>query len=102
MKKNMIIGIALAMGMLSVGAISASAGDSCGKCADKQAVEQFTQETTPLKNALHAKDLELRELNGYDSYDTRKASDLEVEIKELKDRINASATKFGIPACSRS
>jgi peptidoglycan hydrolase CwlO-like protein len=102
MKKNMIVGVALAMGILSVGAISASAADSCGKCAEKQAVEQYSQETAPLVRTLKAKDLELRELNGYDSYDTRKASELEAEIKELKDKINASATKHGIPACSRS
>lgn len=102
MKKNMIIGMAMALGILSVGALSASAADTCGKCADKQAVEQFSQETKDLTSTLKAKDLELRALNGYDSYDTRKASELEAEIKELKDKINASATKLGIPACSRS
>ena len=102
MKKNMIVGIALAMGILSVGAISASAADTCDKCADKQAVEQFTQETGALSSELKVKYLELRGLYGYDSFDTRKASDLEAEIKELKDKINASATRYGIPACSRS
>lgn len=102
MKKNMIIGIALALGMVSVGALTASAADTCGKCADSQAVQQFQQETGTLTSTLKAKDLELRELNGYDSYDTRKASQLEAEIKELKDQINASATKFKIPPCSRS
>lgn len=102
MKKNTIIGMALALGILSVGAFTASAADTCGKCADSQALQQYQQETGTLSTTLKAKDLELRELNGYDSYDTRKASELEAEIKELKDKINASATKYKIPPCSRS
>jgi len=102
MKKNMIVGIALATGILSVGALSASAAETCGKCADQQAIQQFTQETAPLSSALKAKDLELREQNSYDSIDIHKVSALESELKELKDKINAAADKFGIPACSRS
>lgn len=101
MNKKMIVGIAMAMGILSVGALSASAADSCGKCADKQAVQQFTQETASLTSELKAKDLELRALYGYDGIDIYKVNALEAEIKELKDKINASATKHGIPACSR-
>jgi peptidoglycan hydrolase CwlO-like protein len=102
MKKNMIIGMALALGILSVGALSASAADACGKCADKQAIQQFSQETESLTSTLKAKDLELRALYGYDGMDTHKVSALEAEIKELKDKINATATKYGITACSRS
>jgi peptidoglycan hydrolase CwlO-like protein len=102
MKKNLIVGIAMAMGILSIGAISASAADSCGKCADTLAVQQFTQETSALTNVLKAKDLELRGLYGYDGIDIHKVNALEAEIKELKNKINTSATKHGIPACSRS
>ena len=102
MKKNMIVGIAMAMGILSVGAMSASAADTCGKCADKQAVQQFSQEIDALNTTLKAKDLELRELYGYDGLDIHKVNALEAEIKELHDKINASAVKHGIPACSRS
>jgi peptidoglycan hydrolase CwlO-like protein len=102
MKKNMIIGMALAFGILSVGALSASAADTSGKCADKQAIQQFSHETDSLTSTLKAKDLELRGLYTYDSIDIRKADALEAEIKELKDKINAAATKYGIPACSRS
>ena len=102
MKKNTIFGIALAMGILSVGAISASAADTCGKCADKQAVQQFTQETAALTTALKTKDIELREEYSFDGIDTHKVSALEEELKELKDKINAAAQKYGIPACSRS
>ena len=102
MKKNMIVGVALAMGILSVGVVSASASGSCcsdGSCGDKQAVQQFTQETTALSTALKAKDLELRELNGYDSIDIRKAGSLEAELKELKAKIKVAAEKYGISSC---
>lgn len=102
MKKNMIVGVALAMGILSVGAVSASASGSCcsdGKCGDKQAAQQFTQETTALSNALKAKNLELSELYGYDSIDIRKADILEAELKDLKGKIKVAAEKYGISSC---
>lgn len=102
MKKNMIIGMALAVGILSTGAMAASAADTCGKCADSQAVQQFRQETGTLTSTLKAKDLELRALYGYDGFDIHKANALETEIKELKGRIDASAAKYKIPPCSRS
>lgn len=102
MNKQMIVGIALAMGILSVGAISASAAGSCcndGKCTDKQVVQQFTQETAALSSALKAKDIELRELYGYDGIDIRKVNELEAELKELKGKIKVVAEKYGIPSC---
>jgi peptidoglycan hydrolase CwlO-like protein len=102
MKKNMKIGLALAMGVLSIGAVSASASDSCGKCADKQSVQQFTQDTSALSTELTTKEIELRELYGYEGIDTLKVEKLEAELKELKSRINATAQKYGISACSRS
>lgn len=102
MKKNMIIGMALALGMVSVGALTATAADSCGRCADSQALQQFRQETASLTSALKAKDLELRSLNVNDGIDTHRVNDLEAEIRELKDQINSSATKYKIPPCSRS
>jgi len=105
MKKNMIVGLALAMGILSVGAISASAATPCcgnGNCADKQVVQQFTQETSALSSALKAKELELRGLYGYEGLDIRKADELEAEIKDLKGKIKVAADKFGISSCCLS
>lgn len=102
MKKQMIVRVAMALGILTAGAMSASAADVCGKCADKQAVQQFTQETTALTSTLKAKDMELRELYAYDSIDNRRVSSLEAEIKELKDKISVAAQKYDISACSRS
>ena len=105
MKKKMIIGIASVMGMLSVGAISASAAGSCcndGKCADKQVVQKFAQETAALSGALEAKDLELRAQYSYDAIDMNKVNELEAELKELKGKIRFAAGKYALPACCLS
>ena len=102
MKKKMIVGIAMAVGMLSVGAISASAAGSCGKCAERQAIQQFTQETSALASSLKAKEIELREQYTYEGIDPSKISQLETEMKELQNQIDAAAQKLGVPACSRS
>lgn len=100
MKKLIVV---TAMGILAAGAISAFAADpSCGRCADQQAVQQYQKETAAFTAAIKAKDLRLRELNSYESIDVREASALEDDIRELKNRINAAAIKYGIPACSRS
>ena len=90
--------------MLSVGAGSASAAGSCcidGKCSDQPTVQQFTKETAELRSALKAKDIELRELAGYDTYDFRKQQALEEELKTLKAKISAVGQKYDIPACCR-
>jgi hypothetical protein len=105
MKKDMAIGIAIALGMLSVSAVSASAAGSCcetGKCTDKQVVQKFTQETSALHSALKAKDIELREQYGYEGIDYRKIQDLEAAIHELKGKIGVAGEKYGIPPCCRS
>lgn len=105
MKKNMIVGMALALGILSIGATSSLAANPCcgnGKCADKQTVQQFSQETSALSNTLKAKDLELRELYGYDGIDIRKVDELEAEIKDLKGKIKVVADKYGISSCCLS
>jgi hypothetical protein len=102
MKKNMIVRIALALGMLSVGAVSASAAGSCcntGKCSDKQVVQQFSQETEGLTSALKAKEIELSGLYRYDGIDISKADELEREIKGLKARIHVVAEKYKIQTC---
>lgn len=105
MKKQTIAGVVLVLGMLSVGALSASAAGSCcidGKCSDQPTVQQFTRETASLTGALKAKDIKLRELAAYDTYDIRKQQGLEEEIKVLKEKINTVGEKFGIPACCRA
>jgi len=105
MKKNLIVGIALALGLLSVGAVSASAASSCcseGKHAGMQNVQQFSRETAKLSSALKAKDIELREQYGFDGMDTNKVSALEVDIKELKGRIALIAGKYDIQSCCLS
>ena len=105
MKKNLIVGIALALGVLSVGAVSASAASSCcneGKHADMQNVQQFSQETARLSNELKAKDIELREQYGFDGMDTNKVSVLEADIKELNGKIKLIAAKYDLQHCCLS
>lgn len=113
MKKNIVVGIAMAIGMLSVGALSASAAGSDSNmvaCANKQGYQQFTQETAGLTSALKAKDVELQEQYAYHDWagstnggiDVRKINTLEKEIRELKEKIFTAAQKNGIPDCSHS
>lgn len=103
MKKRIFVGIAMALGMLSVGAMSASAANSCcdGKsnCAEKQVVEKFMTEMAGITGALKAKEIELRELYSYDSIDPHKTADLEAEIKDLKGKLTQEAQKQGILPC---
>lgn len=107
MKKNMIIGTVMALGIFSMGTISASASDSdtlVVNCVDKQASQQFIQETAAVNAALKAKEIELKEQYAYNDFegglhegvDVAKINKLEGEIKVLKDQLSASAKKYGI------
>ncbi len=106
MKKNMVVGIAMAVGILSFSALSASAAGSdpsMDTCASKSAYQLFIQETSELTNELKNKEFELREQYSLSDYvDKYKEGELEAAQKELKSKINAVAQKYGIPACSRS
>ena len=105
MKKNMIVAMALALGTLSFGAVSASAASSCcdgGKCADKQAVQKLTQDTAATSKALKAKEMELRQLFAYDRVDVNRENELESEIKDLKSQIKRVAQEYGISSCCNS
>lgn len=105
MKKNMIVAMALALGTLSFGAVSASAASSCcdgGKCADKQAVQKLSQDTAATSGALKAKEMELRQLFAYDRIDNNRATELESEIKVLKSQIKRVAQEYGVSSCCNS
>lgn len=99
MKRNMVVGIAMALGIISTGTVTSFASEFYSKCADKQAVEQFRYETNGLVSKVKQKDLELRELNAYDGIDINKVNALEADIKDLKEKINASANKYGVYSC---
>ncbi len=104
MKKNMIVGITMAFVIFSIGSVSASAanpGILVVNSVDKQAYNQFTQETEPLRVALKTKELELNEQYAYREYegnyagiDVKKTTQLETEINSLKDKINTIAKKY--------
>lgn len=111
MKKNIYVAIALIVGFFSLGAVSASADDSSLKgaaCADKQAFQQFTIETSGLSSMLQEKKAELSKVDsyrgieqGYEGADTDKISRLEAEVKELDARINSVAQKYAVSPFSR-
>jgi len=68
MKKNIIVGIAMAAGVLTMSAMSASAAGSCnGTCADQQSIQQFKQETSVLSGNVETLEAQLREQYTYDS-----------------------------------
>lgn len=98
MKKQLIV--AIAAGILSMGAMSAYAVESCKKCTETQELRQFNQETSNLTSTLKQKDSELRNLYTYDSIDIHKVSALEGQIKELKGKIDDAAQKYNIHSCN--
>lgn len=106
MKKHIIIGLAMSIGVLSFGALSVSAADSNSSmdtCSSKQAYQQYIQEASGPISELKNKDYELREQYSLSDYvDNYKINEIEADRRELKDKINAIAQKYGIPACSRS
>jgi hypothetical protein len=104
--KKQVLQITTVAGLLLFGSLSAFAADSYYKRADKQTVQQFTQETSALTSALKAKEAELRELSIYTMNDSHIApgpdygriSALEAEIKELKNKIDSVALKYELVA----
>ncbi len=105
MKRNLIVGTALAFGILSIGALSVSAATTCcngSKCADQQAVQQFTQESADLTATLKAKNTELREQYAFEGIDPGKVGTLEAELNVLKDKRAVVAEKYGIKPCCLS
>lgn len=105
MKMKRVVGIALAAGILSMGAVSAWAAKPCcngSNCADQQAVEKFSREAAETTGALKAKELELREQYGYDGIDANRVAELQAEIKGLRSSLQVVAERHGIlPCCVR-
>lgn len=105
MNKQLIVGTALALGVLSMGALSASAATSCcngSNSADQQAVQQFSRESAGLSDALRAKNIELRQQYALEGIDPGKISALETELTALKEQLAVVAEKFGIKPCCLS
>ena len=101
----------MVLGTFSIGAVSASASDYLvANSVDQQAYKQFTSETSAVKAAIKAKEAELNEQYAYnglesgthDGIDVAKINKLEAEIKELKDKLYASAQKHNLTIYSRN
>lgn len=101
MRKRTVLSLALVIGMLSAGA---PASASTVTCMDRQAFQQYNQETAALSSELKAKEVELgmesayvvREGSPPVDPDMRRVFALESQIRDLKAQINASAQKYGL------
>ena len=106
MKKNMVVGIAMAVGILSFGALSAFADGSDSNldyCYGNQANHQFNKESAGLVSQIKEKKSELKDLLYTDaSYDINKANKLEKDVKQLEGKINTTAHMHGMESCSNS
>lgn len=101
MKKSRVVTMVMATGILLTGALSASAADSCGRCAQKESVQQFNKETAALHAELKAMKIELSNEYSYNAIDINRVNAIEVQIRGIKEKIDASANRYGISACSR-
>jgi hypothetical protein len=101
MKKKMIIGMAMALGLLSTGAVTASAAEPCGNCADSQALRQYRLERDSLNSSLKARESELHGLYAAEGIDMQRADALATEISRIKGDIAAAADRHKIPSCGR-
>jgi hypothetical protein len=101
MKRNLIAGFAMAVGLLSLNPFPASAAET-GKCLDKVAMQQFAQETAPLVSSLKAKELEFGKQYAYEGAGLIDVSQLQAEIKELKSQIKTAAKQKGLEPCCES
>lgn len=94
----------MVMGIISMGAFSATAADMSGKGTDREACRHYSLEVTKLSEMLQVKNNQLYEENSYgvsEAYalkrpDVAKINKLESEIRVLKNKINTA-----IPECCR-
>lgn len=106
MKKKMLVAMALVMGTVSVGSMTAFAAEARGRCVDEQTFQQYTKETAGLTSEIKAKDLEVAQQSGYggiergyDGPDMNRISEIQAERKVIKEKIDAIAKKYGVRSC---
>ena len=101
MKRNLVAGFAMAVGLLSLNAFPASAAETT-KCKNNAAMQQFALETAPLVSSLKAKELELRKQHAYEGGGLIDVNQLQSEIKDLKSQIKTAAKQKGLEPCCES
>ena len=101
MKRNVVAGLALALGLLSLNPVASSAAET-SNCAKKAAMQEFARETAPLAQSLKAKELELRKQHAYEGVALIDLSRLEAEIKDLQNQMRSVAQQKGLEPCCAS
>ncbi|KIE43948.1 hypothetical protein [Geobacter anodireducens] len=105
MKRTFTYGIVAALGIMVGGVAYAATCTSCGddaKCKNPQAVQQFKENTAPLRKSLNEKEIALRAEYGMNSIDSNRTTDLENQIGELKEKIRSAGEQMGFAPCCLS
>ncbi len=103
MKKELIIGLILIVGLLLVSAVYAQFPDKGYGLkqfsnADIEKVKKFQRETLPLRDELIAKKLEIRQEYGKENPNRERIAALEKEIIDIRAKIHQKADELGLPA----
>lgn len=102
MKRKVSYGIVAALVLMYGGVSYAATCGSCGneaKCKDPQAVQQFRDKTSQLRKSLNEKEIELHEEYGINNIDTHRTTDLENQIRDLKNEIRTTGETLGFAPC---
>lgn len=101
MKRNVVAGFALALGLLSLNPVASFAADR-SNCAKQAAMQEFAKETAPLAQSLRAKELELRKQHAYEGVALIDFSQLQAEVKDLQSQMRSAARDKGLEPCCES
>lgn len=100
MRKNILALVVVAAVLALNGAVYAEVGQTSIKAVNAESLNKLRQSTADLRAQLKAKDLELRSLNGNETIDTRRADELEANIKVIKAQIKSVATSMNLEVCN--
>jgi hypothetical protein len=99
MKKLLVVAaVVIAVALVGTLAYAARSGFGPGSQVDVTAFRQFQQETMPLRDAMMAKGLELRNEYSKENPDKGQIDKLRGEMKDLRTKIQAAAETNGLPA----
>lgn len=100
MRKNILALVVVAAVLALNGTVYAEVGQTSVMAVNAESLNKLRQSTADLRAQLKAKDLELRSLNGNETIDTRRADELEANIKGIKAQIKSVATSMNLEVCN--
>jgi hypothetical protein len=102
MKKAVLITAAVVLMVALVGTVAFAARGGCwgpgGGKVDLNAFKQFQKETSPLRDEMMAKGVELRNEYAKEKPDKAAITKLRAEMGDIRTKIQAAAEKNGLPA----